>query len=470
MKSMNKTFTPELSPEVLERLRVYAAPFQAELRHQAQRSWSGVYLRGLLQDGERKSIEAMVGRVPLPAELRDIQEPDQALQQFVNQSPWDHQKLLHRYRTVMAQSFASPQGIFVIDDTGFPKQGKHSVGVQRQYCGPLGKKANCQVAVTVHYVSPNGHFPAALRLFLPDSWTSAPERLQAVGVPEDDRSAQPKGAIALTLLDQVRCEGLLPGDLVITDAGYGVSQAFRQGLEARHLSYITGVTPEMVVFTEPPRWVWPDRPARRGRPRTRPRLAEDNPRPVSLKSLAESLPRQKVTWREGTQGKLSGRFTWVRVWPGQDWAQGACAGAAAIWLLIEERADGKIQYAFSNLPADTRRIKAVRLWKSRWPVEQGYQQMKEELGLDHFEGRSWRGFHHHACLVMLAYGFLAKEQLRRKEAPAQPGKKREQEPRITLPAIRRALQDWLRPMAKPDCTYCNPHRHVFDRTPYFLTE
>ena len=370
----------------------------------------------------------------------------------------------------MAQSFASPQGIFVIDDTGFPKQGQHSVGVQRQYCGPLGKKANCQVAVTVHYVSPKGHFPAALRLFLPDSWTSSPERLQAVGVPEEYRAGKSKGEIALELLDQLRSEKLLPGDLVITDAGYGVSQAFRHGLEARHLFYLAGVTPEMVVFTAAPRWDWPEGPATRGRPRTRPRLAEGNPRPVSLKSLGESLARSKVTWREGTKGKLSGHFTWVRVWPGQDWAQGACAGAAPIWLLIEERADGKIQYAFSNLPADTSRIRAVRLWKSRWPVEQGYQQMKEELGLDHFEGRSWRGFHHHACLVMLAYGFLAWEQLGRKEAPAQPGKKRDPEPRITLPAIRRALQDWLRPMAKPDCTYCNPHRHVFDRTPHFLTE
>jgi SRSO17 transposase len=402
---MNKTFTPELSPEVLERLRVYAAPFQAELRHQAQRSWSGVYRRGLLQDGERNSIEAMVGRVPLPAELCDIKEPDQALQPFVNQSPWDDQELLKRYRTVMAQSFASPQGIFVIDDTGFPEQGKHSVGVQRQYCGPLGKKANCQVAVTVHYISSKGHFPAALRLFLPDSWTRSPERLKKAGVPEDDRAPKTKGEIALALLDQVRSEKLLPGKVVITDAGYGVSQAFRAGLEQRQLFYIAGVTPEMVVFTEPPRWVWPAGQATTGRPRQRPHLAEDNPRPVSLKSLAESLPRQKVTWREGTKGKLSGRFTWVRVWQGQDWAQGACAGAAPIWLLIEERADGKIQYAFSNLPAGTSRIKAVRLWKSRWPVEQGYQQMKEELGLDHFEGRSWRGFDHHACLVRLAYGF-----------------------------------------------------------------
>ena len=272
------------------------------------------------------------------------------------------------------------------------------------------------------------------------------------------------------MLDQVRCEGLLPGDVVITDAGYGVSRPFREGLSQRGLSYIAGVTPEMVVFTEEPRWDWPEERPIRGRPRSRPRLAEDNPRPVSLKTLAERLPRRKLTWREGTKGKLSARFSWVRVWPGQDWAEGGCAGADPIWLLIEERSDGQIQYAFSNLPPETSRIEAVRLWKSRWPVEQGYQQMKEELGLNHFEGRSWRGFHHHASLVVLAYGFLALEQLREKEAPASPGTKSGPTPRITLPAIRRALQQFLRPTAKPDCTYCNPHAHVFDRAPPHLTE
>ena len=141
-----------------------------------------------------------------------------------------------------------------------------------------------------------------------------------------------------------------------------------------------------------------------------------------------------------------------------------------MWLLIEEQADGKIHYAFSNLPACTSRLQAVRLWKSRWPVEQGDQPMKEELGRNHFEGRSWRGFHHHACLVMLAYGFLAWEQLRAKEAPVQPGKNRDHEPRITLPAIRRALQKLLRPMAKHDCTYCNPRIHVVDWRTRFLTE
>ena len=423
MVSMNKTYTPELAPEVLRRLRHYAESFEDLFRYPTQVAWSGVYLRGLLEDGERKSIEPMASRIPRPPELLDVKDPEQALQQFVNQSPWDEQLVGKRYRRVMAQPLASPQGIFIIDDTGFPKQGKHSVGVQRQYCGQLGKKANCQVAVTVHYVSPKGHFPAALRLFVPKSWTGSPERLDQAGVPAEYRPEQTKGQIALELLDQVRGEKLLPGHVVITDAGYGVSQPFRKGLEQRQLFYIAGVTPELVVFTAEPRWDWPEGQASRGRPQRRPHLAADNPRPVSLKSLAQSLPRHKVTWREGTKGKLSAKFTWARVWPGQDWAQGACAGTEPIWLLIEERADGKIQYAFSNLPAGTSRIQAVRLWKSRWPVEQGYQQMKEELGLNHFEGRSWRGFHHHACLVMLAYGFLALEQLREKEAPASPGKK-----------------------------------------------
>lgn len=472
---MNKTHTPELSPEVLSRLRSYAELFHDDLRHEAQRSWSGVYLRGLLQDGDRKSIEPMVGRVPLPAELLAIRDPEQALQQFVNQSPWDDQRLLHRYRSRMAEAFAVPEGIFVIDDTGFPKQGKHSVGVQHQYCGQLGKEANCQVAVTLHYVGPEGHFPAALRLFLPKSWTSSPQWLEAAGVPEPYRAERTKGQIALELLDQVLDEGLLPGRLVVTDCGYGASRPFREGLQRRGLSYIVGVSPETVVFTAEPVWEPPGPPARpegTGGPwRERPRLAEGQPRPVSLKSLAKDLPRQEETWREGTKGKLTAKFAWVQVWPGHGWARGDCAGADPVWLLVEERNDGQIQYALSNLPPGTSRIEAVRLWKSRWPVEQGYQQMKEELGLNHFEGRSWRGFHHHACLVMLAYGFLTLERLREeKEAPASPESKSVPATRITLPAIRRALQRLLRPMAKADCTYCNPHAHTFDQPLHHLTE
>lgn len=422
---MSKTYTPELAPEVLDRLEDYAAIFRDDFTHKKQALWSGVYLQGLLHDGERKSIEPLSGRVTLPPDLNS-KDPEQALQQFVNQSPWDDQVLARRYRRHLARTFASPEGIFIIDDTSFPKQGTHSVGVRRQYCGALGKKANCQVAPSVHYVSPLGHFPLAMRLFLPESWTNDESRLDEAGVPGPSRQFKSKGLIALELLDMVRGEGL-PGWLVVADAGYGVSEDFRSGLARRGLTYIVGVTDEMVVFSQEPTWEPPgpaDRPrGAGGRTRTRPRLAEGSARPVSLKELAARTPLRKVTWREGTKGKLSGHFAWVRVWPASGWTRGECAGAEPIWLLIERQADGKLKYAFSNLPADTPRLRAVRLWKSRWPVEQGYQQQKEELGLDHFEGRSWRGFHHHTCLVMLAYGFLVLERLRAQRHPAKPGKK-----------------------------------------------
>lgn len=404
-----KTYTPELDTAVLGRLRDYAALFADDFPQSKPARWAGVYLHGLLLDGERKSIEPLSRRVTLPDGLTS-KDPEQALQQFVNQSPWDEQRVLARYRAHLARTFASPDGIFLFDDVSFPKQGKHSVGVQRQYCGALGKKANCQVAVSVHYVSPTGHYPLDARLYLPDSWLGDKKRLDKAGVPKDQRRLRTKPAIALDLLDRVRAEGL-PGRAVVADAGYGVSGDFRAGLEQRGLTYIVGVTADVVVFTDRPRWVEPAR-AGRGRPRTRPRLAADNPRPVAVGELAGRVRRRKVTWREGTKGALAGRFAWLRVWPGQGWSTGACAGAGPIWLLIEEQADGQLKYAFSNLPADTSRVRAVRLWKSRWPVEQGYQQLKEELGLDHFEGRSWRGFHHHVAMTLLAYGFLLLERHR----------------------------------------------------------
>jgi SRSO17 transposase len=408
-----KTFTPELDPAVLDRLRNYAALFAPDFPQSKPARWAGVYLQGLLLDGERKSVEPLSHRVTLPEGL-DSKDPEQALQQFVNQSPWDDHKVLKRYRAHLAETFASPGGIFVIDDTSFPKQGRHSVGVQRQYCGALGKKANCQAAVSVHYVSPKGHYPLALRLFLPDSWLADRKRLDRAGVPPELRQGRTKGQIALELLDQVRDEGL-PGRVVLADAGYGISAPFRQGLADRGLYYLAGVTDELVVFTEQPTWDWPT-PRTGGRPQTNAQLPAGAPRPVRLRDLAVRTPLRRRTWREGTKGKLSGRFAWLRVWPGQGWARGACAGAEPVWLLIEEQADGKLKYALSNLPADTSCLRAVRLWKSRWPVEQGYQQLKEELGLDHFEGRSWRGFHHHAALVMLAYGFLLLERQRAAEA------------------------------------------------------
>jgi SRSO17 transposase len=415
-----KTHTPELSPRVLGRLAEYAASFADTFPQARPAQWAGVYLQGLLLDGERKSIEPLSRRVTLPEGLA-VADPDQALQQFVNQSPWDEAKVLTRYRSLLAQTFASHEGVFLLDDVSFPKQGHCSVGVQRQYCGALGKKANCQVAVSVHYVSPKGHYPLDLRLYLPEGWLNDKKRLDQAGVPQAQRRALTKPQIALELLDRVRAEGLA-GRFVVADAGYGVSGELREGLEARGLGYIVGVTGDFVVFAQQPRWQWPAASAR-GRPRTRPRLAEGSPQPTALSALAKQTRLRRVSWREGTKGRLSGRFAWLRVWPAQGWQSGACAGQGPIWLLIEEQADGQIKYAFSNLPEGTSMRKAVVLWKSRWPVEQGYQQMKEELGLDHFEGRSWRGFHHHAALVLLAYGFLLLERHREQEHPAGPGKR-----------------------------------------------
>src|SRR5262245_1000788 len=357
-----KTYTPEIDSAALDRLRDYAKVFADDFPHAKPALWASVYLQGLLIDGERKSVEPLSGRVTLPDELALVKDKDQALQQFVNQSPWDHRYVLKHYRSELAGTFASPRGIFVFDDVSMPKQGKHSVGVQRQYCGALGKRANCQVAVSVHYVSPRGHYPLDLRLFLPDAWLKDRARLVKAFVPDYESRALTTPQIALGLLDWVVAEGL-PGRAVVSDAGDGVSPDFRDGLEQRGLSYIVGVTEDFLAFTEQPRWRAPEWSGR-GRPATRMQLAEGSPRPLSLADLAKTVKLRRVTWGEGTRGKLSGRFAWLRVWPGQGWQAGECAGSGPLWLLIEEQQDGKIKYAFSNLPEGTSLRQAVRLWKS----------------------------------------------------------------------------------------------------------
>jgi SRSO17 transposase len=414
---MGRTFTPDLDADVVERLYGYALEFRPLFPRSDQFRQGRVYLHGLRLDGERKSIEPLSRRVPGGNE--------QNLQQFINQSPWDPAPILAAYRARMAAAFAADDGVVVIDDTGFPKQGKHSVGVARQYSGTLGKRANCQVATSLHYASARGDYPLALRLYLPEGWTNDPERLERACVPTDERAFKTKWRIALDLLDGVRAEGL-PHAVVVADAGYGAVTEFREGLERRQEHYIVGLLGEEVVLTEPPRWV-PYRPkGKRGRPATRAYLAEDGPRPMAIHALAASLARTPVCWREGTKGKLEAEFAWVRVWPVQRWQMGVPAEAVpdaestARWLLVEWRKDGTIKYALSNLPPDTALEPAVGLWKERWQVERGYEQLKGELGLDHFEGRSWPGFHHHASMSFLAYGFLALERQRAQPAADPP--------------------------------------------------
>jgi SRSO17 transposase len=351
---------------------------------------------------------------------------EQALQQFVNQSPWDPAPILAAYRARMAAAFATEDGVIVVDDTGFPKQGKHSVGVARQYSGTVGKRANCQVATSLHYASGRGDYPLALRLYLPETWTGDPERLERGRVPPDERAFRTKWQIALDLLDEVRAEGL-PHAVVVADAGYGMATELRDGLDRRRERYIVGVTGDTVVLTEPPSWVPRAPKSTRGRPARRAYLAEDGPRPVAINVLAGSLERTPVCWRQGTRGKLEADFAWIRVWPVHRWQMGVSAEAipdseeAARWLLVEWRKDGTIKYALSNLPPDATLERAVGLWKERWQVERGYEQLKGELGLDHFEGRSWPGFHHHATMTFLAYGFLALERQRARLVTAPSG-------------------------------------------------
>ena len=285
-------------------------------------------------------------------------DTEQALQQFVNQSVWDEQAVLQTYRRVMGEAFDDPEGIVVIDDTGFAKKGRHSVGVTRQYSGTLGKTDNCQVAVSLHYAAPKGDYPLALRLFLPESWTSQPERMQAARVPLEHQTHRTKNEIALDLLDQMHAEGL-PYRAVVADAGYGLSVDFRRGLDERGVQYVVGIAGNEAVLTELPTWSVKAEVEGRGRPPTRWYLPADATPPVAVKRLAETLERTPFSWRQGTKRPLQAEFAWMRVWPAHRWGMGRAAddvpdlAAETRWLLVEWRTDGSIRYALSNLPANS---------------------------------------------------------------------------------------------------------------------
>src|SRR6266567_6602763 len=238
----------ELEADVLERMQDYVAQLAAGFERITRHYWAGVYLHGLMLDGERKSMQPLAERVSVPGWHGNTM---QALQHFISDSTWDEQAVLQVYRRLLAASLADPAGVIVIDDTGFAKKGRYSVGVARQYSGTLGKTDNCQVAVSLHYAAPKGDYPLALRLYLPESWTSQPERMEAVHVPAVEQVPQTKGEIALKLLDQVRGEGL-PHRGVVVDAGYGISVDFRRGLEARGEHYVVGIAGKEAVFSEPP--------------------------------------------------------------------------------------------------------------------------------------------------------------------------------------------------------------------------
>ena len=354
-------------------------------------------------EGERKSIEPIAARLP--------EGNVQALQQFVGQSPWEWGPIWERLGKRMTSELEA-EPAWVIDDTGFSKQGEHSVGVARQYSGTLGKTGNCQIAVSLHHVGENGSTALNWRLYLPEEWAEDSQKRQEAGIPEDV-VFQTKWELALEMIDEVRGWGL-PDRVVLGDAAYGEPTAFRQGLEKRELRYALGIQSNVGIWTKPPKRIQ-GKPAGMGRPRTAWNYGEQ--KPVSLKDAALKAKGWKIIrWREGSKGWLESRFWSARVQPSHRYQDGR-PPEKEVWLLVEwpESEPEPIKYFLCNMPADTTLRRLVRITKCRWKIEQDYQQLKEELGLDHYEGRSWQGWHHHVTLVMIAHAFLMLETMRSKK-------------------------------------------------------
>jgi SRSO17 transposase len=386
-----------------QRLKAYWEEMLTPLGRSERRYWGSVYVRGLLLDGERKSVGAMATRLP--------EANEQNLQQFLSQSPWAWEPVWQAMAARIETSFPVPEA-WVIDDTSFPKKGEHSVGVQRQYCGALGKKANCQVAVSLHRTDRSGSSPLGFRLYLPEVWTDDRDRCRQAGVP-DGALFQKKWELALELIDQALAWGLEKPPAVLADSAYGDNGAFRQGLKKRGLPYAVGITHDVVVWTEPPAYAVPAAPRGPG-PRPK-RISYGTQRPLSVQEVAQQNRSRfrTLTWREGSQGPLRSRWWASRVQTAGHWQQGEEPGPP-LWLLIEWPKDEPepTKYYLCDLPEELSLKRLVQIARGRWPVELDYQQMKEELGLDHFEGRTWTGWHHHVTLVMLAHLFLRLEQTR----------------------------------------------------------
>jgi SRSO17 transposase len=367
------------------------------------------YCTGLLLPGERKSVEPMAARLA-PDNVRRMH---QSLHHVVADAPWSDEAVLDRCLdfVVPAMLRQGPVVAWVVDDTGFPKKGQESVGVARQYCGQVGKQDNCRVAVSLSVTTETSSMPVAFRLYLPEVWIKDRQRRKKTGVPEEVQF-QTKLEIALEQIRRARERGI-PQGVVLADAGYGTDTGFRMALTKMEMAYVMGVQSTVTVWKpgEKPK----PAPAYQGTGRPRKLLRRDQKRqPISAKGLALSLPAdawKKVSWRQGVKKKLQSRFAALRVRPAhRDYWR--AEPYPEEWLLIEWPAGETepTKYWLSTLPADIDLIELVHIAKHRWIIERDYEELKQELGLGHYEGRSWRGFHHHATLCIAAYGFLVAER------------------------------------------------------------
>jgi SRSO17 transposase len=387
-------------------LERWSTPYLDAFEHKVRRRWAPLYLRGLLLPGDRKSIEPIVARLA-PEEKEQIHH-------FVATSIWDTTPIEVVHADRCNELVGGPDAHLIIDDTALPKKGVHSVGVTHQYCGALGKQANCQCLVSLTLARNEIPVPIALRLYLPEAWASDPERRAKARVPEDI-SFRPKWRIALDEVDRLLEHRVQFGD-VLADAGYGSCGEFRAELSKRKLLWTVGILSTQTAYPASVR-VRPPKPKRAiGRQPTR-GLPTEKTRSVAklIEELGANAVR-KVTWRKGSKGPLSGHFAMTRVCP----ADGPRMPTTnhhlpgdEVWLIAEFRSE-ETKYYLSSLPASATFKTVVSAIKARWSCEQMHQQMKEELGLDHFEGRSWHGLHHHAVLGMIAFAFLQHLRLRPK--------------------------------------------------------
>lgn len=388
----------------------YTAYLCEALGHADRHTGLTDYCRGLMLPIERKSVE------PLAANISPyhVCAKHQSLHHFVAKSDWSDEAVLMRVRDWVLPGMVAEKGLYwIVDDTGFPKKGRHSVGVARQYCGQLGKQDNCQVAVSLSVASEAGSVPVEYGLYLPEIWAEDLKRRIEAGVPENLRFAT-KPQISMEQICRAKESGLPPGP-VLADAGYGTDTSFRSGLTEIGLKYCVGVQPTVSVW-EPGKGPLP--PKARGRKGPVPKRLRREPghKPVSVKMLAQGFAEKawkRISWREGSNGKMISRFAAVRVRPAHR-DEKLHQPRAEEWLLVEwPKGEAEpAKYWLSTLPDDTHLKDLVRTAKMRWRIERDYQELKQEFGLGHYEGRGWRGFHHHATLSIAAYGFLTGQRLR----------------------------------------------------------
>jgi len=384
-------------------------PFLDAWRHKKRRHWAPLYLRGLLLPGERKSIEPLAARVA-PGH-------DQELRHFVSESVWDERTIEQVLWDRADQMLGAEDAYLIIDDTALPKKGDESVGVAHQYCGALGKNANCQSLVSLTLASDEVPVPVSLRLYLPAPWAADRERRAKVGVPEEV-TFRPKWRIALDEVRLLKKEGVRFGT-VLADAGYGVCGEFRRGLTEQGLLWAVGIISEQKLYPPNARTRVP-RPAAVGPRRLRPLPTHARRSAKDIIARRGEQAWRRISWRDGTKGPLEAEFIAVRVRAadGPETRDRIHLPGDEAWLVAERRHTGEIKYHLTNHPAKTRLKALATAIKARWSCEQAHQQLKEELGLDHFEGRTWRGLHRHALMTMICFAFLQHERLHENKSAA----------------------------------------------------